>query len=60
MRTTKVSATFKELIDPPLIGGWDYICEKYGVNSWCVSEGLVDSCDTMEISAEDARHIGIL
>ena len=56
----KVKATFKELSGCPLISGWDYICEKYGINPWCMNEGLASSSDEIEISLEDARYIGIL
>ena len=56
----KVKATFRELSDCPLMSGWDYICEKYGINRWCMNEGLVSGDDELEISVEDAKYIGIL
>ena len=56
----KVTATFRELLDSPLIGGWDYICEEYGINPYCMNEGLASGDEALEISVEDAKYIGIL
>ena len=39
-------------------GKWDYICDKYGLNPWCIAEGLADRKDTINISIDDAVEIG--
>jgi hypothetical protein len=56
----KISVKFGNLLDCPLIGGWDYVCEKYGLNPYLLAEGLAQSDDTTEISLEDAEHIGLI
>jgi hypothetical protein len=56
----KVEVTFGDILDAPLLGSWDYICEKYGLNVWILNEGLADRKDKYEISIADARYIGII
>jgi len=33
---------------------------KYGINEWCLNEGIADSDDTIEVSLEDAEHWGLV
>jgi hypothetical protein len=33
---------------------WDEFCEKYGINYYCMNEGLADSDDTTSIELTDA------
>ena len=56
----KISVKIGEISDCPLLGSWDYICDKYGLNKWCLNEGLATKDDTIQISIEDAEYIGIL
>lgn len=55
-------ATFKlvEILDAPLIGAWEKMCEKYGINEWCINGGLADENSTIEITLEDAEYYGLI
>lgn len=43
-----------------MIEAWEQMCEKYGINEWCLNEGRADSDDTIEVSLEDAEHWGLV
>ena len=54
----KVIVTLEEINNSPW-DGWNYICNKYGLNPWCLNERLAKKSDTIEISFEDAIKIGL-
>lgn len=56
----KVSVTLRQILDAPWISSWDYICEKYHLNPWCINEGRADENETIEISLADAEKLGIV
>jgi hypothetical protein len=56
----KIKVTLGDIMDAPLIGSWTYICEKYGINEWCLNEGRAEKEDTIEISLNDAEYIGLI
>ena len=53
----KVAITARELMDRYL---WDRACDLLGISPWAVSEGQMDSSDTVELTQEQARELGIL
>ena len=56
----KIKVTLGEIMDAPLINAWLKMCEKYGINEWCLNEGLADKSDTIDVDEEDARFWGLL
>ena len=42
------------------MSAWERMCEKYGINEWCLNEGLADDDSTVEISLEDAELYGLV
>lgn len=56
----KVIVKLGDVLDAPLINAWQKMCEKYGINEWCLKEGLADKDDTIEIFLEDAEHWGLI
>jgi hypothetical protein len=59
-RKTKVTVKLGDVLGAPYWKSWREMCDKYGVNEWCLSEGLADSDDTIEVSLEDAEHWGLV
>lgn len=51
MKELKVSVEFGLLLDK---GAWPEFCDKYGVNIWCMNEGLADRETTYMITLDDA------
>ena len=49
-----------EVLRAPWIGAWEHMCKKYGVNEWCINEGLADDESTIDISLQDAERYGIV
>ena len=39
---------------------WDDLCEKIGLNPWCIKEGLVDGEAELELDYEIAKEYGIV
>jgi len=39
---------------------WKNMCEKYGINQWCISEGWADKYSEVEITLEDAALYGLV
>ncbi len=56
----KVRVKLGDVLDAPYINAWEQMCEKYGINEWCLKEGIADSDDTIEVSLEDAEHWGLV
>lgn len=57
---TKVTVKLRDVLDAPLISAWERMCKKYGINEWCINEGLADDDSTVEISLEDAKLYGLI
>ena len=53
----RITITFGELLEN---GCWESFCLKYGVNEWCMNEGLAESTTTNEISLKDAELWGLI
>jgi hypothetical protein len=62
MKRSEIKVTVKlgDVLDAPYINAWGQMCEKYGINEWCLNEGRADSDDTIEVSLEDAEHWGLV
>jgi len=56
----KILVTFGDIFDAPLLGAWKLMCDKYGVNEWCMNEGTADRDDTILISLKDAEEWGVI
>ena len=56
----KVTVKLGDVLDAPLMSAWDRMCEKYGINEWCLNEGRADKDDTIEITLEDAELYGLV
>ena len=56
----KITVKLKEVLDAPLMGAWKTMCDKYGVNKWCMNEGLADNDSTVKITLEDAELYGLV
>ena len=57
---TAVLVKLKHVLNAPLIDAWERMCKKYGINEWCLNEGLADYDSTVEISLEDAELYGLV
>ena len=62
MKTSEIKVTvkLKDVLNAPLMSAWERMCEKYGINEWCLNEGLADDDITVEISLEDAELYGLV
>ena len=62
MKTSKIKVTVKliDVLEAPLMSAWERMCKKYGINEWCINEGLADDDSTVEISLEDAKLYGLV
>lgn len=49
-----------DILRAPLASAWKRMCDTYGVNEWCISEGLADENTEIEISLEDAKFYGLI
>lgn len=56
----KVTVKLGDVLDAPLMSAWERMCEKYGINEWCLNEGRADKDDTIEITLEDAELYGLV
>lgn len=56
----KVTVKLGDVLDAPLMSAWKRMCEKYGINEWCINEGRADRDDTIEITLEDAELYGLV
>jgi len=52
-----IELTLRDILNA---GAWDEYCETYGVNVWCLNEGLADGDELANITLEEARAWGIL
>ena len=55
-----IKVTLKSIKDAPLINAWSKMCDKYGINEWCLNEGLANENDTVTIKMSDACLWGIV
>lgn len=55
----KITCTFQDILDAPLLGAWDRFCEKYGYNPYMINEGLATGDEEVTITIEDARLYGL-
>jgi len=56
----KITVKLKDVLNAPLMSSWERMCEKYGINEWCLNEGLADDDSTVEINLEDAELYGLV
>lgn len=56
----KITVTFGQVLNAPYWNSWHELCENYGINEWCLNEGLARSDDTIEISLEHAKLWGLI
>jgi hypothetical protein len=52
----KITVTYGEIMR---VGAWDKFCKVYGINEWCMSEGLADHDTTEQIYFFEAVEWGI-
>ena len=55
----KVVVKLIDILHAPLIDAWNIMCDKYGINEWCLNEGLANDSDTIEITLKDAKLYGL-
>lgn len=53
----KIQITLREIMDK---GCWDSFCELKGWNEWCVAEGLASSDETVTLSIDECKQIGLM
>ena len=56
----KVKVKLGDVLNAPYWKAWEQMCEKYGINEWCMNEGLADDDSTVVISLEDAELYGLV
>lgn len=56
----KINVKFVDVLNATYINAWEDMCEKYGINEWCLNEGLADDEDTISVSLEDAEFWGLI
>lgn len=56
----KVKVKLTDILNAPLVNAWEHMCNKYGINEWCVNEGRADDTSKVEISLEDAEYYGLI
>ena len=54
---TKIITTMGNILDS---GNWGVYCDKYGINEWCMDEGLAGRDTEVQIKLEDAKRWGLL
>lgn len=52
----KIEVTLRQIIES---GYWNTFCLEYGVNEWCINEG-VDDNSTYQITLREAKSWGLL
>lgn len=62
MKQSEIKVTIKlgDVLDAPLLGAWEQMCDKYDINEWCLNEGNANSDDTINVSLEDAIRWGLV
>lgn len=53
----KIPVKLGDILDA---GRWDEVCDKYGLNVWCINEGQADRDDAIDITIADAERYGLL
>jgi len=56
----KIKVKLRDVLGAPLSSAWERMCKKYGINEWCLNEGMADGDDTVDISLEDAELYGLI
>jgi len=56
----KIKVKLGDVLGAPLSSAWGRMCKKYGINEWCLNEGIADDDDTVDISLEDAELYGLI
>lgn len=56
----KIHVKLGDVLNAPLVGAWEEMCQKYGISEWCLNEGRADSDDTVEVSLADAERWGLI
>ena len=56
----KIEVTFQQVMESSLLGAWEDMCKKYGIDEWCISDGRAKDDDTVEITLQDAESYGII
>jgi hypothetical protein len=52
----KITLTLGEIMDKGL---WDKFCELKEWNVWCVSEGLAEVSETVDLTMEECERLGL-
>jgi hypothetical protein len=52
-----IQITAKEAMDK---GVWDEICSLKHINEYAVNEGLMDSDETITLTEEEAKELGLI
>ena len=62
MKRSKIIVSVKlgDVLHAPYINAWQDMCQKYGINEWCINEGLAESGDTIEVTLDDAEYWGLV
>lgn len=55
-----VKVTLGEILNAPYWKSWDHFCSKYGINEWCINEGLASGNEIYDIEYEDALLYGLV
>lgn len=60
MDEIKVKVTLNSVNHAPNAHAWEELCEWYGINEWCLNEGLAYGDDTVEVSFRHAKRWGLI
>ncbi len=55
-----IEVEFGDILDAPLYDSWDDFCDKYGINVWCINEGLAERNTTIKVDIKDAKRWGMI
>jgi hypothetical protein len=56
----KVTLKLGDVLNASNNNAWFQMCEKYGVNEWCLNEGIANFENTIEVNLEDAEQWGLV
>lgn len=62
MKRSEVTVKVKlsDVLDAPSLTAWQEMCNKYGINEWCLNEGLAKNEDVIKVSLSDAERWGLV